>query len=223
MPKHVRRRRKSIRLKGWDYSEPGAYFVTICTHNRQPLFGQVVDGEMVLNEYGQIVREAWFDLPNHYAHVELDAFVVMPNHVHAIIVLTADPVGAGLKPAPTPAAPTPAPTRHPLSEIVRALKTFSARRINALRGTPGVPVWQRNYYEHIIRTERALNAIRRYIAENPLRWYLDRYNPNAAAPDPLARDLWRMLQTDAHTHPRRGDPAGRPNDDDHPDTPEGRR
>ena len=216
MPKHVRRRRKSIRLKGWDYSAPGAYFVTICTHKRQPLFGQVVDGEMVLNQYGEIVREAWFDLPNHYAHVELDAFVVMPNHIHAIIILDADAigVGAGLKPAPT---------RHPLSEIVRALKTFSARRINTLRGTPGVPVWQRNYYEHIIRNERALNAIRRYIAENPLRWYLDRYNPNAAAPDPLARDLWRMLQADARSRPRRVDKAQPrpPKADDQPDAPEG--
>ncbi len=217
MPEHARRR-KSIRLKGWDYSEPGAYFVAICTHNRQPLFGKVVDGEMVLNEYGEIVREAWFDLPNHYAHVELDAFVVMPNHIHAIIVLIADPVGAGFKPAPT------ALTRHPLSEIVRALKTFSARRINERRGTPGERVWQRNYYEHIIRTERALNAIRRYIAKNPLRWHLDRYNPNAAAPDPLARDLWRMLQADARSRPGRMDKAQSrpPKADDQPDTPEGR-
>ncbi len=146
---------------------------------------------MVLNAYGEIVREAWFDLPNHYAHVELDAFVIMPNHIHAIIVLVAEPVGAGLKPAPTPA-----PTRHPLSEIVRALKTFSARRINTRRGTPGAPVWQRNYYEHIVRNERSLDAIRRYIAENPLRWHLDRYNPDATGPDLQARDLWRMLRDD---------------------------
>ncbi len=197
-PKH---RRKSIRLKGWDYTTPGAYFVTICTHQRAHLFGRVVDGEMVLNEYGEIVREVWFELPKHYAYLELDAFVVMPNHVHAIIFLTDQPVEAGFKPAST---------RRPLSEIVRALKTFSARRINAHRGTPGTPVWQRNYYEHIVRNERALHAIRRYIVENPLRWHLDRYNPNATGTDPQARALWRMLQADARTRPRKGAPLPRP-------------
>lgn len=198
------RNRRSIRLKGYDYTQPGAYFVTICTYQRIHLFGEVVDGEMRLNAFGEIVRQAWFDLPNHYGHVELDAFVVMPNHIHGIIILTADTVGAGLKPAPTPTptvgaglrpAPTPAPTkRHPLSEIVRALKTFSARRINALRGTTGTPVWQRNYWEHVIRTERALDAIRRYIIHNPARWHLDRYNPDAIGPDPWAQRAWRLMQ-----------------------------
>jgi REP element-mobilizing transposase RayT len=181
--------RRSLRLKGYDYARPGAYFVTICAQDRTYLFGDVVDGQMRLNEFGRIVREAWDDLPNHYPNVEMDAFVIMPNHIHGIIVF----VGAGLKPAPTKPAPTkpahikPAPTKnHGLPEIVRALKTFSARRINQLRGTPGVPVWQRNYYEHIIRTEQALHAIRRYIVNNPMRWQRDRYNFDTAGRDPHA-------------------------------------
>ncbi len=109
------------------------------------------------------------------SNVQLDAFVVMPNHVHGIIVITnpvvagAGCVGAGSEPAPTKS--------YGLPEIVLQFKTFSARRINDVRGTPGTPVWQRNYYEHIIRNERSLNRIRQYIAENPMRWAFDRENP----------------------------------------------
>ncbi len=125
---------------------------------------------MALNDAGRIVQHCWDDLANHFAHVELDAFVVMPNHVHGIIVLT-DGVGAGLKPAPT------SMKRHPLPEIVRAFKTFSSRRVNQLHQTPGTPVWQRNYYDHVIRTENDLSNIREYIVNNPLKWGLDALNP----------------------------------------------
>ncbi len=174
--------RRSIRLQNYDYNQPGAYFVTICTHERACRFGEIADGEMQLNEYGLTVVGCWEDLPNHYPHVELGAFVVMPNHVHGIIVLVEDAhvVGAGLRPAPTEPAPTtfaptdgPAPTtrpkRHGLPEIVRAFKSFSARRINERRNTPGIPLWQRNYYERVIRSESELNSVRRYIANNLLR------------------------------------------------------
>ncbi len=179
--------RQSIRLKGYDYAQPGAYFVTICTHRREILFGQVVNGDMQLNEYGRIVEWTWYDLPNHVANITLDAFVVMPNHVHGIIIinLPAISVGAGSKPAPlsgagsepAPTGPAVGPKPYGLPEIVRQFKTFSARRINARRGTRGVPVWQRNYYEYIIRTPAALDRIRRYIVENPARWHEDRENP----------------------------------------------
>ncbi|MCJ2541532.1 transposase [Thermostichus vulcanus] len=186
--------RRSIRLKGYDYSQAGAYFVTICTKDRQCLFGEIHAGDMFLNDAGLILYDVWYGLPNHYLHIELDAFVVMPNHIHGIIVLSDPPVGAGFKPAPTPTtsapiapipttsapiapipttstpiAPIPttsapiAPTptkRQPLSEIIRAFKTFSARRINAHQNTTGYPVWQRNYYEHIIRNEDSLDRIR---------------------------------------------------------------
>jgi putative transposase len=185
--------RRSIRLKGYDYSQAGAYFVTICTQERDCLFGNVEDGEIWLNEHGQIVQAIWDDLPHHYAGVVLDAFVVMPNHVHAIVVITHNvDVGAGLKPAPTksglakpaPTIPAPAETKpkhHGLPEIIRGFKTFSARRINEYRNTPGSPIWQRSYFEHIIRNEESLNRIREYITNNPLRWDLDRENPAAIA------------------------------------------
>ncbi len=190
-----RRRRRSIRLAGYDYTQAGAYFVTICTEGRECLLGEIVDGEMRPGDAGAIALAAWNDLPRHYARVRLDTFVIMPNHVHGIIVLTDDVaadvgtgivgadaaglgVGAGLKPAPTQ-------RRHGLPEVVRAFKTFSARRINELRGTPGVPVWQRNYYEHIIRNAASLERIRTYIETNPERWSLDRENLQRSGMDRL--------------------------------------
>ena len=192
MVNRMRPRRRSIRLRGYDYARAGAYCVTICTQGRKCLFGDIVDDVMRLNDAGQVTRDAWDGLPEHYAGVELDAFVVMPNHVHGIVVLsdsTQCTVGAGLKPAPTGPDVTDvdvldtaesqpvAMHRHGLSEIVRAFKTFSSRRINEMRNVSAVPVWQRNYYEHIIRNADALNRIRKYIANNPARWELDRKIP----------------------------------------------
>jgi REP element-mobilizing transposase RayT len=173
-------------LKGYDYASPGAYFVTICVRERECALGDVVDGEMALSDAGHIVQACWDDLPNHYPHVQLDVFVIMPNHVHGVIVLVDDDVvGAGLRPAPTarPAPMTrPAPAtvmtkHHGLPEIVRAFKSFSARRVNAMRDNAGAPFWQRGFYEHIVRNERELDAIQRYILDNPLKWALDRDNP----------------------------------------------
>ena len=142
---------------------------------------------MCLNDAGEMVMKTWEDLPNHYGNITLDEFVIMPNHIHGIIVMTN--VGAGLKPArpsskgvdDVRAGLKPAPTKtkqHGLSEIVRAMKTFASRRINAVRNTPGVPVWQRNYYEHIIRDDEELDRIREYIVNNPARWAEDEENPN---------------------------------------------
>ncbi len=171
--------RRSIRLQGYDYAQAGAYF-TICTHTRECLFGSVGAGskpaphlqpaldfkpalatQMKLNECGEIVQHTWDDLVNHNENIELDAFVVMPNHIHGIVTIDNR---AGLEPAPT------------LSEIVRQLKTFSARRINKIRDTQGVRVWQRNYYEHVIRDENELNRVREYIANNPANWLTDENN-----------------------------------------------
>ena len=167
--------RRSIRLQGYDYTRQGAYFVTICTRNRACLLGDIVEGRMHLSEAGRLAQAVWEDLPHHYPHVQIDVWVIMPNHMHGIIILTEAQatinVGAGLKPAPT------APTRHGLSETVRAFKTFSARRINALHNTVGTPFWQRNYYEHVIRNQSALDRIRQYIADNPARWPEDPENP----------------------------------------------
>lgn len=189
-----RHHRRSIRLPGYDYAQPGAYFVTICAHGGEPLFGEVIDGVMRPNRCGRIAQMCWLDLPRHYPHVVLDESIIMPTHVHMIIVLVDDsiqrePVNEGAQVGARPAASA----RHGLPEVVRAFKTFSAKRINALRRTPGIPVWQRNYYEHIIRDDYALQAIRKYIRDNPLRWHLDRYNPAAGGPDPEAAAIWRML------------------------------
>lgn len=186
--------RHSIRLKGYDYSQAGAYFVTLVTWQRECLFGEVLDGKMYLNRVGKIVEYAWQDLTKHYRHVELGAFVIMPNHIHGIIVLNDDPgrggsimSGVGASPenaeiggtlgSKTQTRPYFTPKRHPLSEIVRALKSFSSKRINLLRHTPGIPVWQRNFYEHIIRNNREMGNIWRYIENNPALWGKDDENP----------------------------------------------
>jgi len=190
--------RRSLRLKGYDYSQQGAYFITICTQNREYLFGDVVDGDIILNEFGEIVKYTWFDLPNHIGNIALDDFIVMPNHIHGIIII----VGAGPRPAQNKkpiqngqradleradleraglerAGLEPAPTRDfGLSEIVRQLKTFSAKRINRIRNMTGFPVWQRNYYDHIIRDEDEMKQIREYIHTNPQNWDIDIENPS---------------------------------------------
>jgi putative transposase len=136
---------------------------------------------MHLNEAGDMVQKIWNELPDHYPHVETDEFIVMPDHVHGIIVIDPANVGAGLKPALSEeerAGLKPAPTkRHGLPEIIRAFKTFSSRKINDARDTPGIPLWQRNYYEHIIRDEGELYALREYIRCNPSKWGEDDENP----------------------------------------------
>jgi len=193
---HSDHHRRSIRLVGYDYTEAGAYFITVCTHGRRCLFGDVIDSEVRLSDAGRVVHDVWDGLPTHYLDVELDAFVVMPNHAHGIVILASrNLVGAGLKPAPTDhlgdasgphnprfvgAGLKPALRPHGLPEIVRGFKTFTARRINEMRVTSGMPVWQRNYYEHIIRNEESLAGIRQYIADNPARWVDDPENPSLA-------------------------------------------
>ena len=189
-----RHHRRSIRLKGYDYTQPGAYFITICTEGRVCILADIVNGEAVLSPFGKLVCKTWNDLASHYPHLRLDAFVVMPNHIHAIMVLVDDLfVGAGLSGCdqqfgeeiqpqshPRPALierNSPLQKRHAIPEIVRALKSFSARAINYARETPGASVWQRDYYEHIIRNEEELFTIRTYIVTNPLGWDSDRDNP----------------------------------------------
>ena len=156
-------RRKGLRLREYDYATPGAYFVTVCAHERKFLFGRVVDQVMRLNVLGRIVERCWFDLRAHYPRIELENFVVMPNHVHGIVVL---------KP------PLAASDRiHPLPEIVRGFKTFSSRAANAIRRRTE-PLWQRGFHDRIVRDESELARIREYIDNNPAVWRLDRENPD---------------------------------------------
>ena len=190
--------RRSIRLPGYDYTSPGAYFVTLCVERGQCLLGQVVDGEMRLNEWGQVASHYWKRIPLHSDHVQLDAWVVMPNHMHGIIVISgrggaslasASSTGnltTGETPLSAPGAPGDAPPlRQPalqsgsLGAIIGNYKSVSTRRINRLRGTPGTPFWQRNYWEHIIRHDQSLDRIREYIGDNPARWLEDQLHPDA--------------------------------------------
>jgi REP element-mobilizing transposase RayT len=179
--------RQSIRLKHYDYSQPGAYFVTLCVQNRECLFGDVADGEMRLNGAGRLVSDSWAWLATQYDHVELDEYVIMPNHMHGVLIIT-DGCRGGSRTAPTEG------TRKPVGRLIGAFKTVSTKRINQLRGTPGVPVWQRNYYEHIIRNAESLNRISEYIVNNPGQWELDRENPVGALPaTPMPKDEpWRV-------------------------------
>ena len=168
-------RRRSVRLKDYDYSQAGAYFVTICTHHSNCLFGDMVDSEMALNEYGKVVQEEWERSTNIRREIELDTFVVMPNHIHGFVAIAESNVGATGR-SPLPKGPTP----KSIGAMLAGFKSAVTRRINELRGTPYTPVWQRNYYEHVIRDEDDLNEIREYIVHNPLKWNLDWDNPENA-------------------------------------------
>ena len=150
------------------------YFVTICCHERKPLFGEVVNGNMMLNAAGQIMADSWEWLSKQHDRVRLNEFVTMPNHVHAIIEI----VGAQfIAPCPlvsnNPGAMNRAPT---VGMLVRGFKARCARAINEMGKTAGIPVWQRNYFEHIIRNEEAYLKIAEYIQTNPQRWEEDTYH-----------------------------------------------
>jgi len=181
--------RRSLRLPEYDYGATGAYFITICTKERISLFGEIERGNMTLNEFGNIVASCWSDLPRHFPNIQLDCFIVMPNHIHGLIEITdkrpANSVGAQHA-APVPSAPVHHSPRNvqpgSLGAIVRSFKAASSRRINLLSGTPGATIWQRNYYEHVIRGESELQRVREYIVNNPARWMEDEENPNAVRP-----------------------------------------
>jgi putative transposase len=212
--------RRSIRLQGYDYSQAGWYFITVCVRERLHLFGEINNGEMILNDMGRVVSDCWLDLPKHYKNVVLDEFVIMPNHFHGIVVFTetvgvigsvdrvdtmvdgnvcADDFVGAIHESPlreTNVETKRETTQQPylshqfrsiqpmdikqrrnmgLPKLVGRFKMVSSKQINIIRNTPGVPVWQRNYYEHIIRNEPDLNRIREYIINNPLNWQKDDY------------------------------------------------
>jgi REP element-mobilizing transposase RayT len=178
-PSQPRGDRRSIRLKGYDYSQPGAYFVTIVAQEREGLFGDIHAEEMDLSEVGQLVADTWEWLGRQYPHVELDTWVVMPNHLHGIILITDISSSTPNRRGGSRAAPTkPAvSTRKPLGQLVGAFKTVSTKRVNRLHNTPGTRLWQRNYYERVIRNEAELEDIQAYIVNNPAGWDEDAENP----------------------------------------------
>ena len=169
--------RRSIRLRDYDYSQFGAYFVTICTHDRACIFGNIVDGEMCLNAIGEITAEEWTKSERVRGEIELDEWIVMPNHLHGIVWITHNSdnrnVGATGR-SPLPSGPKP----RSIGAMVAGFKSAATKRINTILGTPGAPVWQRNYYEHVIRNEDALDRIRQYIRDNPSKWQDDPDNPD---------------------------------------------
>jgi REP element-mobilizing transposase RayT len=173
--------RRSIRLPAYDYASTGAYFITIVTKNRECLFGDVVAGKLRHNPIGDIVSAEWARTGVIRAEVNLDVFVVMPNHIHAVVHLRA--VGAhGRAPLRTVEASDP-PYRAPrsLGSLVAGFKSAATSAVNRQRGTPGAPVWQRNYHERVIRSPAELIGIRRYIVDNPENWADDSENPIVVA------------------------------------------
>ncbi|PZO41984.1 MAG: hypothetical protein DCF21_17605 [Leptolyngbya sp.] len=201
--------RRSIRLKGYDYSSAGAYFITICAFQRHCLFGQVVDGAMQLNEFGQMVAEEWLLSKEIRQEIDFDEWVIMPNHLHGIVLIEPiDPEGANNRlplrqapvgangclpssfclPSPSLGLPSSSWRNHPhplvppmrprsLASFIAGFKSAVTKRINTRRGAAGTPVWQRNYYDHIIRNERSLQHIRHYTKNNPLTWADDQLHP----------------------------------------------
>jgi len=162
-------RRKDLRLKGYDYAQEGAYFITLCTWGRECLFGDIVNDDMQLNEIGSMVHREWMRTAIIRPNVTLDLFMIMPNHIHGIIILN---VGATRRVAPTPNGPKPGS----VGAIVGQFKSLSTKHIRAM--WPNKQIWQRNYYEHVIRDDMDLNRVREYIINNPKQWTMDEENPN---------------------------------------------
>ena len=165
--------RRSIRLNEYDYSQAGAYFVTMVTWRRDCLFGEVINGMMVLNDFGRVADECWRAIPEHFPCVELGAHQVMPNHVHGVIAII-EGRGAIYR-APT-VEQFGKPTVGSLPTIIRTYKAAVTRQIGRQLNATGI--WQRNYYEHILRNEHEMDQIWRYIEGNPTLWQDDDENPH---------------------------------------------
>ena len=165
--------RRSIRLKGYDYSQAGMYFLTICTYNRQCLFGEVVEdfdgtATIKLNRCGEIVRDAWLRTPVLRPNVVLGEWVIMPNHIHAVVIILERKTAVS-----SPPSPFQSPSQT-VGAIVRGFKASVTKQINDHHATTAVPVWQRNYWEHIIRNEASYGKIANYITNNPNTWQTDK-------------------------------------------------
>jgi putative transposase len=174
--------RQSIRLKNYDYRSAGVYFVTLCTFQKQHLFGEIADGKMILNELGSIVHFEWKWTEIIRPMMDMDVYVVMPNHLQGIVVFGED------SNAPKPisndvhadvGAHSCAPLHRPkrsLGSFISQFKATTTKRINNVCDTSGTPVWQPNYYEPIVRSEKDCNRIREYIQYNPQNWKTDEEN-----------------------------------------------
>lgn len=180
----MERNRRTIRLQGYDYAAVGAYFVTVCTHGRWCLFGEVVDEEMQLSSAGKMVEEVWQALPKRSPAIQTDEFVVMPNHVHGIVMINDNDSTNTDSTVNTPrvVGATLVVARPTVGDVMSAFKSITTTQyIHGVKTNQWTPfngkLWQRNYYEHIIRNDEDLNRVREYILLNPLKWNLDKENP----------------------------------------------
>ncbi len=178
MPEEKRFHRRSIRLQGVDYSEPGAYFITICAAQRRSIFSKIDDGRVVLSPLGEIVRACWLEIPEHFPSASLQEFVVMPNHLHGIIGLT---VGAryivSLDQRERAPEKFQKPVKGSIPTVVRTFKAAVVRRARSQLGISSNEIWQRNYFERVLRDGKEYADASRYILENPQRWEWDKENP----------------------------------------------
>jgi REP element-mobilizing transposase RayT len=182
--KHLRR--NSLRLKGFDYSTDGAYFITICTNNRICYFGEVANGQMNLNNPGSLVKESWIELPEHFKDIVLDEFVVMPNHVHGIIIILKElkelqennrGKNYSYNKGSMNQIPTGTALYYPLITISLIIRYYKAKTSKVLHDKGNLDFrWQRNFYDHIIRNETDFKNIQEYIFNNPQQWEFDREN-----------------------------------------------
>jgi REP element-mobilizing transposase RayT len=161
--------RRGMRLKGYDYSQPGMYFVTICVHERQSKLGKITDSHILLSPYGEIAHDFWKTTSEHFPNAHIDEFIIMPNHIHAIVQIQDE--DATLRDR------TSRNAKPTLGQIIAYYKYGTTKQINALRDNAATKFWQGRFYDHIIRNHRELDAIRKYIQENVLKWELDRDNP----------------------------------------------
>ena len=172
--------RRSLRLRGFDYAQPGAYFVTVVVQNRWPLFGEVIGEEMRLNGAGRMIQRIWESLPSRFPPLDIDEFIVMPNHVHGIVVM--DPAIRAEQVDSQSSAGAPREDVVTLSNVLSTFKSLTtvdyARGVKAKKWRPfRRRLWQRSYYDHVVRNEESLTLIREYIAGNPTMWSLDPEHP----------------------------------------------
>jgi len=184
------RNRKSLRLKYYDYSQAGLYFITICTQNRLHLFGEIVNDEMVLNDAGLMIEKIWHEIPNNFSNTKLHKFIIMPNHIHGIIEIIVgaplvgarNPMGAQIDNQPQTGQPQGiAPTVGGIVGVFKSLTTNAYIKMVKQNILPPFDkhIWQRNYWEHIIRNENEYDRITQYIKDNPKKWALDKLNVGA--------------------------------------------
>ncbi len=183
--------RKRIRLRNYDYSAAGAYFVTVCAAERKPLLGAVAAGGMRLSPWGEIVERCWLETPAHFPRAELDEWQVMPNHFHGILVIKSHALALGpgaSEGLPEIKAQFGKPVADSLATMIGAFKSAVTKCIGRHEGARGLAVWQAKFYDHVVRDDAAMNRIREYIATNPMRWHLDRHNPERTGVDEF--DSW---------------------------------